>query len=403
MYQYAPDHNAVLRRASFHHQWAFDTKAKINGGLAVVGNTVIVGTFAPQVLALDARTGKSIWRTGGLRNIVMSTPVVAGGYVYVGTGTNSERTFSRFTIEHWLYHGKDILGVPGGDEVVALNLANGRVRWRFPTLGEDMPSPVYDRGRLVFANGDWHAYALDAVTGKELWKRYIGGASTMASATVAQHAVIVAQCASDVQDWTLSLDPRVGKVLWRAPYGDCDGAPSYAAGKIFAPGIQLERVPYVARTIVAALNPKNGRPLWVYRAPNSGAWTYVSSAEGTIAGTYANGIYFQPEPFSDKIVALDYGTGRVRWELHTSGPVKMSPLVAGTHLYAGDTAGVLYDVNARTGALLAARPFEKPFSTTPPVIVGQTMFLVNDQSVYAVDIAQSNWMSELFSMTRKAP
>ena len=387
MYQYAPHHNAVFPRPGFRRHWSFDTKAKINSGFALVGNTLIVDTFGKEVIALDARTGKPIWRTK-LRNILMSTPVVANGLVYVGSGGNDMLTKLGWNpLLHLQYSGKEVWGVPGGDEVVALDLRNGTPRWRFATLGEDMPTPVYDRGRLFFANGDRHAYALRADNGKELWRRDIGGVSTMASAMVAQGRVLFAECTNGIRDSKLiALDPNTGAILWQSPYGHCDAAPAYAQGKIFTGDVDPGPLKYVGRTLVAALDPKSGKTIWTYRSPTYGVWTMLGSDESAIAGTYDSGTYFQPAPLNDELIAFNAATGNVRWIFHTSGPVKMSPVIKHGHLYVGDTSGVFYEIDSGSGRLLRATPFKKPFSTSPPVIVGETMFLANDQSVYAVEM-----------------
>lgn len=385
MYQHAPHHNAVFARAGFRQRWSFNTGAKINGGLALSGNTLLVDTFGKEVIALDARTGKVIWRQGAFKNILMSTPIVAQGLVFVGTGANDTLSLGLNPITHIQYHNKAVWGVPGGDEVVALTLRDGRPRWRYATLGEDMPSPVYYNGRIFFANGDWHAYALRADTGQEVWRREINGVSTMSSAIVANGHIVLGACADGIRkSSTIAMDPQDGRILWEAPYGHCDAAATFAQNEIFVPSVQPGRLKYVGRTVVAALDADSGRVLWVYHAPQDGVWTMLASDESAIAGMYDGGTYYQPAPLSNAIIAFDAGTGRTRWAFHTSGPVKMSPLVRHGHLYVGDTTGVFYDIASNTGRLIRATPFKKPFSTSPPIIAGQTMFLVNDQSVYAV-------------------
>ncbi len=387
MYQFAPDHNAVFPREGFRRTWVFAAKAKINGGLAVVGNTVLLDTFGKNVIALDAQTGKERWRAG-LRNIAMSTPVVANGLVYVGSGGNDMLGGGRNPLSRLQYAGKGVWGTRGGDEVVAIRLKDGAPRWRYRTVGEDMPSPVYDDGRLIFANGDWHAYALRADTGEELWKRDTDGVSTMASATIAQGRVIVAACADGIRrSSTIALDPRSGDLGWKAPYGHCDAAPTYAQGKVFVPSVEPGTLKYVGRTVVAALNARTGKPIWTYRAPDAGVWSTVASDESAIAGMYDADTYYQPAPLNDELIAFAAGTGKPRWIFHTTGPVKMSPVIKAGRLYVGDTVGLLYEIDAKTGRLLKATPFKKPFTTSPPVIVGDTMFLADNDTLYAMDLS----------------
>lgn len=388
MYQYAPDHNAVFARTGLRTHWSFDAKARINGGLAVVGNTLILDTFGKEVIALDVRTGSPIWHTR-VPNIAMSTPVVVNGIAYVGTGANDMLNRAN-PVLRLQFAGKDVWGVPGGDEIVAMNVRDGSVRWRYHTVGEDMPSPVYDRGRVVFANGDWHAYALDARTGKVVWKSDIRGVSTMASATRAGPYIIVAACADGIRDSSMfALNPDTGRVVWESSNGHCDASPAYAEGKIFTADVEPNKIKYVGHTVVAALDPKSGNAIWRYRERSPGVWTTLGSGEAAIAGTYCRGIYYQPAPLNDQLIAFKAASGNVRWIFHTAGPVKMSPVIKDNRVYVGDTVGVFYEIDASTGALLRVTPFKKPFTTSPPVIVGQTIFLVNGESVYAVELGAS--------------
>jgi outer membrane protein assembly factor BamB len=310
------------------------------------------------------------------------------GLVYVGSGGNDMLAHQGNMLLRFQYHGKAVWGIPNGDEVVALNLKDGKPRWRFKTIGEDMPSPVYDRGRIVFANGDWHAYALRADNGKQIWQRDTSGVSTMASATVAGGNVLVATCKDGIRDSRMmALNPDTGDVVWQTPYGHCDASPTYGDGKIFTADVEPGAIKYVGRTVVAAVDPKTGKAIWTYRANSQGVWTMLGSDEAAIAGTYNNGTYYQSAPLDDQLIAFDAATGKIRWTLHTAGPVKMSPVVRNGRLYVGDTVGMFYIVDANSGKLIAIQPFKKPFTTSPPVIVGNTLFIVNGESVQAVPLS----------------
>jgi outer membrane protein assembly factor BamB len=386
-YQHSPDRNAVFNRPGFAPIWAYDTKAKINSGLALAGDNIVLDTFDKEVIALDARSGHPRWRSH-VPNIVMSTPVIANGTVYVGTGKNGTLNRDSNPALRVKYAGKDVWGIPAGDDIIAMDLKNGTKRWSYHTDGEDMPTPVYYQGTIIFANGDWHAYALQAETGRQLWSTDIGGASTMASAVIAGTAVIVAACADGFKSSSaVALDPSNGKILWKSPYGHCDGSPAYGEGKVFVASVAPGSKKYVGSTVVAALDAQTGKPAWVYRNPSPGVWSILSSDESAIAGTYYDGIYYQPAPLNDELVAFDASSGKIRWRFHTTGPVKMSPVIKDHRLYVGDTVGVLYTLDSRTGGLIEARPFKKPFTTSPPLIVGDTMFIVNGTTVYAMPLS----------------
>jgi outer membrane protein assembly factor BamB len=380
-YQHSGDRNAVFTAYSIPQDWSYEAKAEINSGLTLVGNTLLFTTFSHKVVALDVRDGRVLWQAP-VKNIAMSTPIVADNTVYVGTGKSGllDRTF----VQRLQYYKKSVWGVPGGDEVAAFDLRTGAPRWKFDTVGEDMPSALYDGGRLIFANGDWHAYALRADTGKLLWTTDVGGISTMANAVKAGNAVVVAVCGSD--SVSVALDSTTGKILWKSPYGHCDATPAYADGKVFVSDVLSGDTSLQKTTVIAALDARTGKPLWTYRAKNEGLWSIVGSDEVAVAGTYANGTYYQAAPLQDEFIAFDANTGKIRWRFHTSGPAKMSPVVQNGRVYVGDTAGLFYTLDARDGRVLELRGFKKPFSVSPPIIAGNKILVVNGTSVNAIPV-----------------
>jgi outer membrane protein assembly factor BamB len=381
-YQHSPDRNAVFKDYSIPQDWSYEAKAEINSGLALAGNTLLFTTFSHKVVALDVRNGRVLWQAP-VKNIAMSTPIVADDTVYIGTGKSG--LLDRNLLQKVQFYKKSVWGVPGGDEIAALDLRTGARRWKFDTVGEDMPSALYDGGRLIFANGDWHAYALRADNGKELWSTQLGGISTMANAVKAGRAVVVAVCGEDTE--SVALDSTTGKILWKSPYGHCDATPAYADGKIFLNDVLPGDTSLQKITVIAALDAQNGKPLWSYRAKTQGLWSIIGSDEVAVAGTYAYGTYYQAAPLEDEFIAFDAQTGKIRWRFHTSGPAKMSPVVQNGRVYVGDTAGLFYTLDARNGKVLELRGFKKPFSVSPPIIAGNKIIVVNGTSVNAIPVS----------------
>lgn len=385
MYQHSPDRNAVFDAYVIPRDWSYEAKASINGGLALTGTTLLFTTFAHKLVAIDVRDGHELWHAQ-LGNIAMTTPIVAGNSVFVGTGKNG--VLKRNLMQRVRFYREEIWGVPEGDDVAAFDLRTGAPQWKFHTVGEDMPSAVYDRGRLIFANGDWHAYALRADNGKPIWSTDVGGVSTMANALVAGNIVVIAICPVGMRDTeAVALDPSNGKILWRAPWGHCDGSPAYGDGKIFAESVTNGDSTLQKKTDVAALDVKTGKPVWIRRGAVQGLWSIVGSDEVAVAGTYASGTYYQPEPLQDQLVAFDAKNGNIRWTFHTSGPAKMSPVVKKGRVYFGDTVGMFYTLDARNGKLLEIREFKQPFTVSPPIILGNRIVVVNGTSVHAIPLA----------------
>ena len=108
---------------------------------------------------------------------------------------------------------------------------------------------------------------------------------------------------------------------------------------------------------------------------------------------YHDGIFYESLPASRQFAAFDGKTGRLKWQLRTQHPVKMSAVESNGILYFGDTGGVLYLIRAATGKIVTEHRFKGTFSTSSPVIVGQTLFLVRGMALYAIPIIAKGRLS----------
>jgi len=392
MYQLQANHNAVVKRPHFAAYWKFDAGAKINSGLALVGDVLIFDTFGKQVIALDARNGSVLWRTN-TDNIMMSSPAVSNGVIFVGSGDSGHPGSARQSFAYATDaqgNAENFWGRPEGDHVIALDAATGQKRWQYRTLGEDMPSMGVADGVVVFANGDGHAYGLRASSGDALWRTDLPGIATMASATMFSKTALVSVCdfAHKSAGATVALDVTTGSVIWRSPYGNCDSSPTYGRSRVFVSGVLGNRQPfgYGGRAVIAALDARTGKLLWKYSSSQSGPYTSVGTSERAIAGTFADGTYFQAVPTESALIAFDPVNGSIRWRFQAISPVKMSPVVYNGKVFFGDVAGALYEVDEKRGSLLRTRLYPSPFSCAPPIIVDRTLFLVDGSTVNAIRV-----------------
>lgn len=384
MYQYRPDHNAVFASSARAVSWSTRLGGKINGGLAFDRGALFVESFDRRVSALDARSGRILWSTA-VPNVVMTTPIVADRLVIVGTGTSNVLTQTA---------GKLIWGRALGDAIIALDEGTGRVRWRRSTVGEDMPSPALVRVRgidaIVFANGDDHIRAWRVSNGRTLWQWSVAGIASMSSAAFDGGRVFVVigdGSHSGTQDHTIAIDPNDGHVVWGAPYGNADCSPSIAGGVVFVEGSNADasRPPPNAFNDVAALDERTGRLLWRWYS-GYGTFTSTGSDEEGVAGLAMDGAFYEGVPATDEFVAFDARSGTVRWKIHTDAAVKMSAVERDGRLYFGDTGHTLYEVDAKNGRIFARRSYPSFFSVSSPVIVGDTLYVANDDVVRAIPL-----------------
>ncbi len=383
MYQYYPSHNAVFA-GTHSYRWHVDAGGKINGGLAVVGNTIYAQTFAKQLIAIDRRSGHVLWRAA-LPNIAMTTPIVEDDDVIVGTGTNATllQTATRL-----------VWGVPGGDEIVAFDASSGRVRWRYHTAGEDMPSPAFvvagGRDLVVFANGDGHVRALDVRTGKLAWSRYLGGVSTMASAAADDGTVYVLlgfAAGMHVPNRVYAIHASDGRIVWSAPYGNADDSPTVGTDDVYVEDSQGVKGPPTVDEIndVYAISRSRGLLVWGRNA-GAGHFTNVGTNEEAIAAMLDRDTLFQSLPAARKFAAYEAGQGRPEWTILTLAAVKMSAVALDGRVYVGDTAGILYTIDEGNGRILSRRRFPKPFTCSSPVIVGTTLYIADEDMLYALPL-----------------
>lgn len=155
---YALDKDTGQVRWSYNiHQDGSQTS--FHGDPLITPDLVIIGTDIGKqghVYAFDPATGKVRWK-----HLVATS--AAGDF---GVATNIIR------------RGNRIYTVAQGDDLLCLDLANGQLRWHFTskfdlTKSEWANSPAIAGRRVLFDGYDGFIYALDADSGKLIWKTYL--------------------------------------------------------------------------------------------------------------------------------------------------------------------------------------------------------------------------------------
>jgi hypothetical protein len=149
----------------------------------VAAGKVFVGTVNGTLWALDRRTGKPLWKHRA-DGPIQHCPAFAGGQLFLGDAGGSlwaldvttGRPVWRFcsgkggfvaaplVVEHTVYVGSR------DGTFYAVAAENGTLRWRFATGGPIRCTAALAGTRILVASDDMHAYALDAATGRLLWK-----------------------------------------------------------------------------------------------------------------------------------------------------------------------------------------------------------------------------------------
>jgi outer membrane protein assembly factor BamB len=280
-------------------------------------NHDLAGTRATTATAIDARSVVQLrvaWRfrfpeQPTLSGVAASTPLVAAGRVYVQT-LNSN--------------------------VYALDARTGRVVWRCPFhRASGGPNGLAAAGGRLFGSTDTATFALDAATGRVLWERRL---------TTTRQPIDIAPLAADGLVFTSSVGMHPGgrgRLF----------ALSAGTGKVVWSFDTIER-PWADPTVATG-----GGAWWTPTVDASGRLYVGVSNPLPWGGTRAEpngGAYAGPARYTDSLLVLDRRTGRLEWfDQVTPHDVRdydfaLPPMLVGGLVIGGGKAGRVVAWNAAT-------------------------------------------------------
>ena len=268
---------------------------------------IVVGRRGPVLLiernaflAVDAATGKVAWRhdleiAPAIGCACLAAPAVA-----------PER--------------QQVYAVSAGNELRAVELDRGRIRWRRPAGDQVVMSPALagDRVLVVTADGeDLSLMAFDAATGAPRWR------STESRRLLPDpiwDPTTGAIFLLDVLGTLRTLDATTGRLRWEAgASAPGDGAQAgLTAAHLVDGGLAVVRergldlVEHTSGALRWRYEPAGGWLAWAAGAGASGERASGSVLTGGLAGA---------------IVALDVRTGAPRWEVPAEGGALIEPAV----------------------------------------------------------------------------
>lgn len=243
----------------------------------------------------------------------------------------------------------------------AINAQTGRVLWKddleydaeLPRVfccGQVNRGPALYEGRLFRGTPDAHIQALDAKTGKELWKTMVmdwRDGYSMTGAPLVANGVLVSGVAGGeygVRGFLLGLDPETGKELWRRytipgpgePGNETwpddswqrGGATTWVAGS-YDPALDLvywgtgNAGPWNAgvrkgdnkhASSVIAVRPKTGEIVWTYQFTPSDPFDFDSVSQMILADIKVSGALRKVLMHADKngfLYVMDRTNGKL--------------------------------------------------------------------------------------------
>lgn len=239
-------------------------------------------TFRGSVAALDAATGKLLWKSHTIAQApqLRSKPGAAGPQRYSPAGAS---VFTPLTADpkRGLVYAATAESYtddnpPGAYSVIAFDMATGTHRWQrqfLPAAGERgricremgdtdcrnlfsfssqaLLQPLPGGGDILIAGQKWgYVYGLDPADGREIWRRKIakgsdlGGVQYGFSADSRAAYISISDITAEQPGGMVALDVRNGATLWRAPpqkaacyWGEQGCSSAQASASTTIPGI----------------------------------------------------------------------------------------------------------------------------------------------------------------------
>lgn len=358
-----------------------NSDSRLTAEPVVAGGRVFVLDAKARVFAFNANTGEPEWHASvapkGHENLWATL-----SFGLLGTDTKPDQTkgFGGGVA----YDNGRLFATTGFGEVVALDAATGKELWRVSLGVPIFNSPVANGGRVFVSSQDNHFHALAETNGRELWDHQgiteSAGILSSTSAAVAGEFVIAPYTSGEIY----ALRVQNGRPAWSDMLTRSGGVTALSeiddiAGK-----------PVVDRDLVFAIS-HSGVMAAIQLGTGDRQWSRDLTG---IQTPWAAGDYVYVMTTDDQVFCLTRKEGRVKW-VHqlphwedpkdtTSDPIVWSgPVLVSNRLIVVSSNGYAESISPYTGDLLGR--MEIPDGTfIPPVVANGTMYvLTNDADLVA--------------------
>ncbi len=270
--------------SSDKHPLAAVTRANWNGWSPSLANTRYQSTAQAGLAIGQVRGLKLKWAYGFTGDVTaFAAPTVLNGTIFVGSAAGT---------------------------IQALDAKSGCVHWVFqangPVRSAILAVPNGGRTSLLFGDQIGSFYSLDAMTGKQLWRKRVEEheATRLTGAPVTQDGVVFIPAAS--WEETRSIDPQYACCTFRGSVTALRVSDGGSVWKSYLVGPPVKTG--VTSTGIPQFGP-SGAGVW--SAPT------IDTKRGVIYVATGDN-YSQPATTtSDAVVALDLKTGRIVWSQQT--------------------------------------------------------------------------------------
>ncbi len=306
----------------------------------VAGTTLTLASSDGTVAAIDANTGRDLWR------------VSLGVSLTAGAGSD----------------GKTAAVVARTNEVIAM--ADGKELWRQKLPAQVYTAPLVAGGRVFILAADRSVTALDGKTGRRLWvqQRPAGDALVLRQPGVLQ--AVGDTLLVGLSSRLTGLNPMNGSIRWEAPIGtprgtndverlvDLVGRTSRVGSVVCARAFQMG---------VGCVDALRGTVLWTKPADG---FEGLHGDESLVFGTESDG----------KLLAWKRADGERAWVTDRLQYRRLTaPLALGRSVVVGDNTGYVHLLSREDGSPLNRLSTDGSAIAAAPVVAGDTLVVVTQK------------------------
>lgn len=302
----------------------------------VRGGTITLASSDGTVVAMDAATGRDLWRGS------------AGGPIAAGVGSD----------------GSVAAVVTRSNELVALK--SGKEIWRGKLPAVAYTPPFVAGGRVFVLSADRSVSAFDGQNGRKLWTQQRPGEPLV----LRQAGVMLAvgdTLVVGLSGRLVGLDPLTGAIRWEAPLASPRGINDVERLVDLVGTVSRVGDSVCARAFQASVGCVDaGRGALVWTKPANGA-EGVAGDDKLVFGTEADG----------KVIAWRRESGERAWvSERLRYRTLTAPLALGRSVVIGDSTGLVHLLSREDGSPLNRLTTDNSPIMAAPVLAGNTLVIV---------------------------
>ncbi|HEY5237538.1 MAG TPA: PQQ-binding-like beta-propeller repeat protein [Rhizomicrobium sp.] len=366
-------------RGGLHQVWSAeagkgsDTDSRLTSSPIVAGGRVYVLDSQAHIFAFDARTGSGLW------NVELAPRGKDESYFFGMLGDSNTINPAKGFGGGVAFEAGRVFVTTGFGDVFALDAATGRQIWKTNLGVPIVNAPVANGGRVFVSSEDNHFYALAQIDGRKLWDHQgiaeAAGILESTSAAVAGEFVIAPYTSGElfalrVQNgrpaWNDMLT-RSGTVTALSELDDIAARPVVDRDLVFA----------ISHSgIMAAINLATGDRIW-------------SRYIGGIQTPWAAGDFLYVMTSEDQMLCLQRKDGAVKWiyqlprwedKENKKHPIVWSgPVLVSDRLIAVSSTGMAASISPYTGAYLGEMKLSAGTSIAP-IVANNTMYILTQDA-----------------------